>query len=50
MINIGIVGTGIYIPEQRITAAQISTATKNVWSENAIIEKLGIIEIPMPGK
>lgn len=49
MINIGIVGTGIYIPEQRITAAQISTATKNVWSENAIIEKLGIIEKPIPG-
>lgn len=49
MINIGIVGTGIYLPEKRITAAQISAATNNVWSESAIIEKLGIIEKPIPG-
>lgn len=49
MINIGIVGTGIYIPEKRITAAQISAATNNVWSESAIVEKLGIIEKPIPG-
>ncbi len=49
MINIGIVGIGIYIPEKRITAAQISAATNNVWSESAIIEKLGIIEKPIPG-
>ncbi len=49
MINIGIVGTGIYIPEKRITAAQISAATNNLWRESAIVEKLGIIEKPIPG-
>jgi len=48
-INVGIVGTGIYIPEKRISAAEIAKATKGVWSENAIIEKLGIVEKPIPG-
>lgn len=47
--NIGIVGTGIYIPEGRIRAAEISAATGGVWSEQAIIEKLGIVEKPIPG-
>lgn len=45
----GIVGTGIYIPNHRMTAAQLSAATKNQWSENAIIKKLGIIEKSIPG-
>lgn len=49
-IKIGIVGTGIYIPEGRIAAAEISVATHGVWSEQAIIEKLGIVEKPIPGK
>lgn len=48
-VNIGIVGTGIYIPEGRIRAAEISAATGGVWSEQAIIEKLGIVEKPIPG-
>ena len=48
-VNIGIVGTGIYIPEGRIRAAEISAATNGVWSEQAIIEKLGIVEKPIPG-
>ncbi|MDR3285952.1 MAG: 3-oxoacyl-ACP synthase [Prevotellaceae bacterium] len=46
--NVGIVGTGIYLPEKRMTAAQISVATKGVWSETAVIEKLGISEKPIP--
>ncbi|VBB43419.1 3-oxoacyl-(acyl-carrier-protein) synthase, KASIII [uncultured Paludibacter sp.] len=50
MVNVGIVGTGIYIPGKRMTAAEISEATKGVWSENAVIEKLGIVEKPIPGK
>jgi len=46
-INIGIVGTGIYIPEDRMTAKDIADATKGVWTEEAIINKLGIIEKPI---
>ncbi|NVO09591.1 MAG: 3-oxoacyl-ACP synthase [Bacteroidales bacterium] len=47
--QVGIVGTGIYIPKTRMTAKQISEETKGVWSEQAVIEKLGIIEKPIPG-
>ncbi len=46
--HVGIVGTGIYIPPKRITAAEISKATKGVWSEKAITDKLGIVEKPIP--
>ncbi len=49
MINVGIVGTGIYLPKERMTAAQISVATNSIWSEDAVVEKLGIIEKPIPG-
>lgn len=49
-VNVGIVGTGIYIPERRMTAKQISDATNGKWSEDAIIKKLGIIEKPVPGE
>lgn len=49
-INVGIVGTGIYIPEGRMTAKEISEASKGIWAEEAVIEKLGIIEKSIPGK
>ena len=49
-INVGIVGTGIYIPEGRMTAKEISEATNGIWAEEAVVEKLGIIEKPVPGK
>ena len=49
MTNVGIVGTGIYLPKERMTAAQISAATNGVWNEDAVIEKLGIVEKPIPG-
>lgn len=45
----GIIGTGIYIPEGRISAAEISAATKGIWSEEAVIQKLGIVEKSVPG-
>lgn len=45
----GIVGTGIYIPKPRMSAAELSAATNYQWSEEAIIQKLGIIEKPIPG-
>ena len=49
MTKVGIVGTGIYLPEKRMTASDISAATKGIWSEQAVIEKLGIVEKPIPG-
>jgi len=48
--NVGIVGTGIYIPEGRMTAKDISEATNGNWTKEAVIEKLGIIKKPVPGK
>lgn len=40
--NIGIIGIGIYLPKQVMTAKEIADATKGVWTEQAVIEKLGI--------
>lgn len=40
--KIGIVGTGIYLPKQVMTAKEIADATNGVWAEEAVIEKLGI--------
>jgi 3-oxoacyl-[acyl-carrier-protein] synthase III len=48
-VNVGIVGTGIYIPNGRMTAKEISDATNGIWTEQAVIEKLGIIEKSIPG-
>jgi 3-oxoacyl-[acyl-carrier-protein] synthase III len=47
-VNVGIVGVGIYLPEKVMTAAQISQATLGVWSEQAVIEKLGIVSKTFP--
>ncbi|WP_432404287.1 3-oxoacyl-ACP synthase [Wukongibacter sp. M2B1] len=47
--NVGIVGTGIYIPKGRMTAKEISEATNGIWTEEAVIEKLGILEKSIPG-
>jgi 3-oxoacyl-[acyl-carrier-protein] synthase-3 len=49
MVHAGIVGTGIYIPDTRMSAREISGATGGVWSEQAVIEKLGIVSKPVPG-
>lgn len=49
MDHAGIAGTGIYIPGTRMSAAEISKATGNVWSEEAVIEKLGVKSKPIPG-
>ncbi len=48
--TVGIVGTGIYIPKNRMTAAQISVATKGIWSPEAVVSKLGIREKAIPGE
>lgn len=48
--NIGVIGLGVYLPETIMTAKEISEATKGNWSEEAIIEKLGIKRIHTPGE
>ncbi len=48
--TVGIVGTGIYLPEKYITAKEISEQTKGVWSEQAVKEKLGIVKKTVPGE
>ena len=46
---VGILGLGVYLPEGRMSAKEIADATHGVWSEQAIIEKLGIVQKTMPG-
>ncbi len=48
--TVGIVGTGIYLPSKMMTAKEISDATKGVWSEDAVISKLGIVTKAVPGE
>jgi len=47
-INVGVAGLGVYIPNNRMSAAEISAATNGVWAEDAVINKLGIVEKPIP--
>ena len=35
--NVGIVGLGLYLPQKKMTAAEISAATGGNWSEDAVI-------------
>ena len=46
---VGIVGYGLYIPEPRMTALDISQATHGFWTEDAVKTKLGINQKPIPG-
>ena len=41
MIDVGIVGVGTYLPEKTMKAAEIARLTNGVWSEDAVINKLG---------
>ncbi len=47
--SVGILGYGLYLPERKMTAREIAQATAGVWSEEAVIEKLGIVEKRIPG-
>ena len=47
--HVCIVGTGIYLPKTVMSAAEIANETKGVWSESAIIDKLGIRQKLVPG-
>ncbi|GAU76161.1 3-oxoacyl-ACP synthase [Fusibacter sp. 3D3] len=49
MRTVGIVGTGIYIPETFMTAKEISESTHGIWTEDAVIHKLGFTKKPIPG-
>jgi len=49
MDHVGIVGTGIYLPEYVMTAKEISDATEGKWSEEAVYQKLGIKQKYIPG-
>lgn len=46
--KIGIVGVGLYIPKNRMTADEISQKTNGFWTKDAVIEKLGIVSKPIP--
>jgi len=48
--NVGIAGIGVYIPNNWMTAKEISEKTKGAWTEQAIIDKLGILRKPIPGE
>lgn len=45
MTHVGIAGIGLYLPEEVRTAKEIAEATKGVWSEEAVKEKLGINKV-----
>jgi len=47
--QVGIVAYGLYLPEPRMTAAQVSAATRGAWTEQAIKDKLGFDRKPIPG-
>lgn len=49
-IKVGIVGTGIYLPKTIMTAKEIADSTNGNWSEEAVINKLGIKQKPVPGE
>lgn len=49
MTNVGIAGIGIYLPNKKMSAQDIAQRTNGIWSEEAIIEKLGIVEKYVPG-
>lgn len=47
--TVGILGYGLYLPEHYMTAAEIAAATGGMWTEEAIVEKLGIVKKTIPG-
>lgn len=46
---IGIVSTAVYIPEGRVSAAEIARQTEGAWSESAVRDKLGIDQKTVAG-
>lgn len=48
-VPIGILGLGLYLPDHKLTAADIAKATEGAWSEDNVFQKLGIRSIYRPG-
>ncbi|MDR5659925.1 3-oxoacyl-ACP synthase [Serpentinicella sp. ANB-PHB4] len=48
--HVGIVGTGIYIPDNYMTAKEVADATGGNWTEEAVVKKLGFKKKPVPGE
>lgn len=48
--HVGIVGFGIYLPENILTSKKVSEMTGGAWSEEAVIEKLGFVKKTVPGE
>ena len=48
--GIGVWSYGLYLPQRVMTAQEISEATKGVWSEDAVKNKLGILQKRIPGE
>ncbi|MDA8258884.1 MAG: 3-oxoacyl-ACP synthase [Betaproteobacteria bacterium] len=49
MNDIGILGYGLYLPAQHMSAADIAAATGGRWSAVAVRDKLGIVRKTIPG-
>ena len=47
-IPVGIVGIGLYLPDKVMTAKEISEATGGAWTEDAVLNKLGIRQKRVP--
>ncbi len=47
--NIGIVGTGIYLPKHTMSAQEISEKTNGAWTAQDIVDKLGFKQIYIAG-
>ncbi len=48
--GVGITGIGLYLPDNIMTAKDISKATNGTWTEDAVINKLGITGKRIPGE
>lgn len=46
---VGIVGHGLYLPAPRMSAAELAAATGGQWTAEAVRDKLGFSEKPVPG-
>lgn len=47
--TVGLVALASYVPEGRISAAEVARRTGGAWSEAAVREKLGIEQLAVPG-
>lgn len=47
--DVGVAAYGLYLPRERMTAAQVARATGGRWTEASIREKLGFDQKPVPG-